>query len=166
MSEQNATCQKRKPYKTDVTDVEWGLIQDLIPPAVAKTGREPTDLREVYNTIRYQNRTGCPWDMLPNDLIARSTTFGYYKAWQENGVWELILDTLRSKVRVATPRVEDKREEPPPGEAKPEETPAVEGKAQEPSAAEAKGEDAPAVEAERAETPSFVIMDSQSVKSK
>jgi putative transposase len=154
MSEQKATCRQRKRYKTDATDAEWELIRDLIPPAVAKTGCEPTDLREIFNTIRYQNHTGCQWDMLPHDLSARSTAFGYYQAWQDNGVWERILDTLRGRLRVTTPRSEGKREEPL----------AVEAKRGEPPAAEAQAEESVRVEVQREETPSFVIMDSQSVK--
>jgi transposase len=103
MPEQDLTSQKRKPYKTDVTDEQWGLIKDLIPPAVAKRGRRPTDLREVLNTILYQNKTECPWDMLPHDLLPKSTVFDYYKAWQDQGIWQNILDFVRGKVRLATP---------------------------------------------------------------
>ena len=100
MSEQKATCQTRKRYKTDVTDDQWALVEGLIPPAVPKAGCEPTNLREVLNTILYQNHTGCQWDMLPHDLCPRSTTCDYYKAWQDHGVWGLIVDTLRGQIRV------------------------------------------------------------------
>jgi len=164
MSEQKASCQTRKAYKTDVSDAEWVLIGGLIPPAVAKTGCDPTDLREVFNTIRYQNHTGCQWDMLPHDLSAKSTAYDYYKTWQDNGVWELILDTLRGKIRSVTPRVEAKHHETPAGEAKTAETSRVETQADETPAGEAKVEETPRVAAKREETPSFVIMDSQSVK--
>ncbi len=154
MSEQNATCQTRKPYKTDLTDAQWALIEVLIPPAVPKPGCEPTNLREILNTILYQNRTGCQWDMLPHDLSAKSTTYDYYQAWQDHGVWELVVDTLRGKVRVATPRVEA------PAEA----AAVVEAQPEEPVGGEATRAEPAAVAATRAETPSFVIMDSQSVK--
>jgi putative transposase len=156
MSEQKGSCQTRKRYKTDVTDDQWALLEGLIPPAVAKAGCEPTDLREILNTILYQNHTGCQWDMLPHDLCARSTTYDYYKAWQDQGVWERIVDTLRGKIRVATPRV-----------ATPAEGPvvaAVDAEPQGRAVAEAKRE-GPAVDGgKREETPSFVIMDSQSAK--
>src|SRR4051794_13546727 len=154
MPEQKATCQNRKRYKSDLTDEQWALIKGLILAAVAKAGCEPTDLREILNTILYQNRTSCQWDMLPHDLCARSTTYDYYQAWQDQGVWELIVDTLRGKIRVATPRVEAQAEEPAVNEAEPEG----------PAVREAKGEGPAVVEAKREETPSFVIMDSQSVK--
>jgi putative transposase len=164
MPERKTRREERKPYKTDATDAEWELIRDLIPPAVPKRGREPTDLREIFNTIRYQNHTGCPWDMLPHDLSARSTAFGYYAAWQENGVWELLLDTLRRKVRVATPRVKEKADESAVINGEAPEAPVVEAKVEEPANGEAKAEDSPPIEEKREETPSFVIMDSQSVK--
>jgi len=164
MPEQNARSEGRKRYKTDATDAEWDLLRDLIPPAVPKRGREPTDLREIFNTIRYQNHTGCQWDMLPHDLPARSTAFGYYTAWQENGVWELLLDTLRRKVRVATPRVKEKAEEPDAAHGEAPEAPAAEPKAEERAKGEAKMEESPPIEERREETPSFVIMDSQSAK--
>jgi len=154
MPEQEVTGQTRKRYKTDLTDAQWALLKDLIPPAVAKTGRKPTDLREVVNTILYQDRTGCQWDMLPHDLLARSTAFGYYTLWQANGVWELLLDSLRGKLRLATPRGQEKPLGSPQGQATPQAAPQVEGQATQ----------ATPLESKREETPSFVIMDSQSAK--
>lgn len=151
MTEQEAT-KGRKRYKTDLTDEQWGLIAGLIPPAIPKSGQEPTDLREVINTILYQNKTGCQWDMLPHDLTPKSTAFGYYKAWQHNGVWESLLDALRRQVRAATPRVLQEADSPPPGQSLPE---AAAGEGPPPS---------PQASSPREETPSFLILDSQSVK--
>jgi len=58
-------------------------------------------MREVLNTIFYQNRTGCQWDMLPNDLLKKSTVYDYFAKWRANGTWQAILDALRQQVRVA-----------------------------------------------------------------
>ncbi len=51
----------RQPYETDLTDKEWELLKDLIPPA--KTGGRPrkTDIREIVNAIFYVLRAGCAW---------------------------------------------------------------------------------------------------------
>jgi putative transposase len=145
----------RKAYKTDLTDRQWELLRVLIPPAVAKAGRGPTDLREVVNTILYQNHTGCQWDMLPHDLSAKSTAFDYYTAWQETGVWQGILDSLRGQVRLSTPRVLEAQEQPSPaGQAAPQ------GPAAEPAGAGS----AAATLVDREATPSFVLVDSQSAK--
>ena len=39
-------------------------------------------MREVVNTLMYQARTGCQWDYLPHDLVAKSTVWDYFIAWQ------------------------------------------------------------------------------------
>ena len=100
----------RKPYRTDLTDAQWKLIKPLIPPA--KPGGRPreVDMREVFNTLRYQARTGCQWDMLPHDLLPKSTVYDYFAQWRDDGTWQRVTDALRKKLRVAsgrepTPRV-------------------------------------------------------------
>jgi putative transposase len=89
----------RKPYPTDLTDEQWELIQLVLPPA--KPGGRPrsVDLREVVNALLYMNRAGCPWDMLPHDLPAKSTVYEYFAAWRDDGTWQLVLDVLREAYR-------------------------------------------------------------------
>jgi putative transposase len=100
----------RQPYKTDLTDAQWKILKPLIP--TAKPGGRPreVDMREVLNTLRYQARTGCQWDMLPHDLLKKSTVYDYFAQWRDDGTWQRIVDALRPKVRAAagrepTPRV-------------------------------------------------------------
>lgn len=97
----------RKHYKSDITDDQWALIEPLLPPA--KTGGRPrvVDLREVVNTLFYQNRTGVQWQYLPHDLLPKSTVFDYYKAWGQDGTWQKIVDALRGQVRKAEGREEN-----------------------------------------------------------
>lgn len=89
----------RKPYRSDLTNEQWDLIKELLPPA--KPGGRPREvnLREVINTLMYQARTGCQWDYLPHDLLAKSTVWDYFVCWQKDGTWQKILDTLRGKIR-------------------------------------------------------------------
>jgi putative transposase len=77
----------RKPYLTDLTDESWALLPPLIP--LAKPGGRPrdVDMREVINTILYLNRTGCRWDMLPHDLLPKSTVYEYFSPWRHDGTW-------------------------------------------------------------------------------
>jgi putative transposase len=90
----------REPYPSDLTDAQWELIEPLIP--VNTTGRPRTqDMREVLNTIFYLNRSGCQWDMLPHDLLKKSTVHDYYQRWRSDGTWQAILDALRQEVRIA-----------------------------------------------------------------
>jgi putative transposase len=93
----------RKPYPSDLTDEQWEIIKPLIPVNSVGRPRE-VEMREVLNTIFYQNRSGCQWDMLPHDLPAKSTVYDYFAQWRDDGTWQEILDALRQKVRVADGR--------------------------------------------------------------
>jgi putative transposase len=100
----------RKPYRTDLTDAQWKILKPLIPPAQPGGRPREVDMREVLNTLRYQDRTGCQWDLLPHDLLPKSTVYDYFALWRDDGTWQRIVDALRPKVRRAagrppTPRV-------------------------------------------------------------
>ncbi len=94
----------RKAYATDLTNEQWAILEPLIP--AAKHGGRPreVDLREVVNAILYLNRTGCQWDMLPHDLLPKSTVYEYFACWRNNGSWQRMMDELRAQVRVAADR--------------------------------------------------------------
>jgi putative transposase len=96
----------RKAYKTDVTDAQWAVLEPLIPPA--KHGGRPRelDMREVVNTLFYQSRTGCQWDLLPHDLLPKSSVHDYFVAWRKDGTWQRLVDALRGAVRQAEGREE------------------------------------------------------------
>ena len=96
----------RKRYPSDLTDEQWQIIEPLLPPA--KPGGRPrsTDLREIINTLLYQARTGCQWDMLPHDLLPKSTAYDHFSAWRDDGTWQQVLDALRTAVRKAEGREE------------------------------------------------------------
>jgi len=94
----------RKAYRSDLTNDQWNLLQDLLPAAKATGRPRKVDLREVVNTILYQARTGCQWDYLPHDLLPKSTVWDYFVAWQQDGTWEKVVDALRGQVRMAEGR--------------------------------------------------------------
>jgi putative transposase len=90
---------ERKRYPSDLTDAQWELIEGLIPPPLSGGRPRETDMREVVNAILYLTRSGCQWDMMPHDLPSKSTTYEYFAAWRDNGVWQRILDVLRGAIR-------------------------------------------------------------------
>ena len=47
-------------YASDLTDLEWALIEPFLPPARHLGRPRTTDLREVVNALLYMMRTGCP----------------------------------------------------------------------------------------------------------
>jgi putative transposase len=94
----------RKAYPTDLTDAQWAILEPLVPPA--KHGGRPrnVNMREVLNTILYLNRTGCQWDMLPHDLLPKSTAYEYFAQWRDDGTWTTFVDALRVQVRTQNGR--------------------------------------------------------------
>lgn len=94
----------RKSYPSDLTDAQWEIIVDLLPPTKGTGRPRKVDLREVINTILYLNRTGCQWDMLPHDLLPKSTAYGYFATWRDDGTWQKVVDGMRERVRVAAGR--------------------------------------------------------------
>src|SRR5436305_613057 len=91
----------RKAYPSDLTDEQWALLQPLIPPAKHGGAPRTVAMREVLNTLFYQNRSGCQWDMLPHDLVPKSTAYDYFLRWRDDGTWQRLVDALRKQVRVA-----------------------------------------------------------------
>lgn len=61
-------------------------------------------LREVVNTILYLNRTGCQWEMLPHDLLPKSTVYDDFALWRDGGTWTTIVTALRTHIRLADGR--------------------------------------------------------------
>jgi transposase len=84
-------------YATDVTDVEFALIEPLLPPGRRGGRRRTTLLREVLNALLYLLRAGCPWRMLPREFPPRSTVY-FRRFWQE-GIWSTIQTTLLMAAR-------------------------------------------------------------------
>ncbi len=89
----------RTTYPSDLSDVEWLILPSLIP--VAKTGGRPrnVDIRDILTAIFYVLRSGCAWRMLPHDVPAWQTVYGYFRTWRKAGVWEQINAALRESVR-------------------------------------------------------------------
>lgn len=78
-----------------LTDAQWELIADLFPPP-AKTGRPPTDRRQVVDAILWIMRTGAPWRDLPeDDFCPWETVYGLFNAWNADGTLDKVLGRLQ-----------------------------------------------------------------------
>ena len=92
----------RKRYPSDLTDEQWAIVGPMIPPAKqSPQGGRPrqVDMREVLNTLFYLNRSGCQWDMLPHDLLPKSTVYDYFAQWRDDGTWAKMVKALRERTR-------------------------------------------------------------------
>lgn len=94
----------RKTYPTDLTDDQWQILEPLIPAENHGGRHRSVAMREVINTILYLNRTGCQWDMLPHDLLPKSTVYDYFARWRNDGTWQNLMDALREQARVRAGR--------------------------------------------------------------
>jgi len=95
---------ERTPYKTDLTDAEWAVIEPLIaawkaehPSVSGHSGRYA--MREIVNALRYQTRTGCQWELLPHDLPPTGAVRYYFDVWKRDGLDARINELLRMMVR-------------------------------------------------------------------
>ena len=97
---------KRKPYLSDLTDAQWELIRSVLPkPKGGKSGRPRTyPLREIWNAILYQARTGCQWRYLPHDFPPHDDVWEHFRRWRDAGVIAAVHDALRVRVRQAEGR--------------------------------------------------------------
>ncbi len=91
-------------YPSDLTDAEWVILEPLIPPE--KPGGHPhqVDMRTVLNGIFYILRASCAWRMLPRDYPPRSTVYGYFALFRDEGIWEHMTTVLRERCRVQAGR--------------------------------------------------------------
>ncbi len=71
----------------------------MLPKAKGFGHPRDVDLREILNGIFYVQRTGCQWEMMPHDLPAYTTVYGYFQKWQRKGLWQRIHDELRAQLR-------------------------------------------------------------------
>ena len=86
-------------YPSDLTDEEWLLIGQLIPPAKRGGRRRSVDIREVVNGLLYILSTGCAWRYVPKDLPPKSTMFEYFDLWTYHGVIDHIHHALYVQCR-------------------------------------------------------------------
>ena len=95
---------KEKRYPSDLTDLEWAILEPLVPPPRPGGRPRAVDLREVVNGICYVLRGGIPWRFLPKDFPPWQTVYYYFWVWRREGVLERLNTVLREKERVRVGR--------------------------------------------------------------
>lgn len=91
----------RSEYPSDLTNEQWKLIREMIPPARRGGRPRSTCIRRVVNAVFYVNRTGCAWRYLPSDFPPWQTVYDYFSKWRAYGVWRNIHESLRTRVRIS-----------------------------------------------------------------
>jgi transposase len=94
----------RKPYPSDVSDEEWALVAPYLTLLRADAGQREHALREVFNGLRYVVRSGCPWRLMPHDLLPWFVVYQQAQRWLSAGCFEQLAEDLRAVLRLAAGR--------------------------------------------------------------
>ena len=86
-------------YESDVTDEEWAVIEPLLPEPSRKGRPRRTDLRAVFDAIQYMLASGCQWRAIPTCFPPFTTIQNDFYAWRDSGVFDRMLDELRTHAR-------------------------------------------------------------------
>jgi transposase len=95
---------ERKPYPSDVSDEEWGLVAPYLTLITEDAPQREHSLREVFNGLRWIVRAGAAWRLMPHDLPPWHTVYQQSHRWLKAGVFDAIVQDLRAVLRVAQGR--------------------------------------------------------------
>ena len=93
-------------YTSDLRDEEWAILEPLLESKQKGRPRKHA-LRSICNAIRYVQRTGCQWRMLPADFPPWLVVYMTFWRWRNGGIGEGIMHELRKRVRVKAGRNPD-----------------------------------------------------------
>ena len=93
-------------YASDLRDEEWALSEPLLEPKQKGRPRKHS-LRAICNAIRYVQRTGCQWRLLPRDFPPWLVVYMTMWRWRKRGLWDQVMHQLRRRVRVQAGRQPD-----------------------------------------------------------
>ena len=79
----------------------WSGTDD--PACQAEPARRASTRRRHAGSLEHGvclHRSGCQWDMLPHDLLPKSTVYDYFSQSRDDGTWAKIVNALRERTRV------------------------------------------------------------------
>ncbi len=79
----------------ELRDEQWALIEPLVPPSGARTGRPSRDRRTLLNGIFWILHTGAPWRDLPERFGPWQTVYHHFAKWRREGVFAEIIEALQ-----------------------------------------------------------------------
>jgi putative transposase len=92
-------------YPTDLTDAQWEFIEPIFKLKVGNYGnRSKWSKRLLMDAVLYLNKTGCQWEMLPNEFPPYTTVSSFYHRAKANGIWEMINESLVELERMESGR--------------------------------------------------------------
>ena len=98
---------KRKSYPSDVNDDEWGFCLQHLTLMTEEAPQRGYPLRELFDSLRWFVRAGCPWRMMPHDLPPWAAVYQQTQRWIKAGSFEAIVHDLRAILRLLQDRKPD-----------------------------------------------------------
>ncbi len=99
---------RSRRYPSDMTDVQWEIIEPLLPAPgwlAGRGGRRAKHCRrEIVDAILYVVDNGIKWRSLPADFPPWSTVYNHFAEWETVGTTQALLDALRDRARLALGR--------------------------------------------------------------
>lgn len=80
--------------RVGVSDEEWALIGQLLPPERGRGCRPAQDNRCYFEGMMWIARTGAQWRHLPDEYGKWNSVFRRYRRWVTTGVFDAMLETL------------------------------------------------------------------------
>ena len=88
-------------------DEEWAFVAPYLTLMREDAPQRDYSLREVFNGLRWIIRTGAQWRMMPHDLPPWAAVYQQTQRWLKAGVFEAIVEDLRTVLRLAEGRNEE-----------------------------------------------------------
>ncbi len=80
--------------RRELTNAQWGRIENLVPGKEGDRGRHGEDNRLFVDAVLWVLRTGAPWRDLPAEFGNWNSVFQRFNRWSQKSVWERIFKAL------------------------------------------------------------------------
>ncbi|UOQ91012.1 IS5 family transposase [Agromyces endophyticus] len=84
-----------------LSDVQWSLIEDMLPRPTGQKGRPFSDARAMVEAIIYRYRCGIAWRDLPEVFGPWQTVWTWHRRMATDGTWDEVLAKLTAAADAA-----------------------------------------------------------------
>ena len=84
-----------------LSDVQWSLIEEMLPRPTGRPGRKFSDARTMVEGIVYRYRTGIAWRDLPEVFGPWQTVWTWHYRMASDGTWDRVLAKLTAAADAA-----------------------------------------------------------------
>jgi putative transposase len=86
-------------YPSDLTDIQWAVLEPLLPWPVGSGRRPSIPPRRILNGLLYLERTGCQRRQIPREYGAWETIRYHFDRWTQGGTLERVHTAPRERLR-------------------------------------------------------------------